>query len=674
MRYQTRKKIREEWIKAPVVLLIYRLFAILSAFSISRWLVYLFNLQFFHQLSIGESFGLYFKGTRFDLSIIMVLNLPLILYYCFPSRKIINKVPQRVIDTIFIVSNGVAIFLNFMDIVCFHFFGKHMTARFFKQLGRSEELSLGIIGQVVFDYWYLVVIFVLFILVINVITRNTRLQQPVKEAESAWLPRQVVSLVVLVLLAFVAWRGGLQAEPISMATARQYTDPQNAPILLNTPFCLANGSDVQLQERHQFERQPNLIRHDNLAANRFVAYDSLASDSVPANVVMIMLKSVGQEMIGHYNPAHRFTLTPFMDSLLARSLTFDGRSNSRRSLEAFPAIMASLPSLMNTSFLSSPYARNDFDAFAQHLRKQGYNTIFMHGGTNGVMGFDDFARRAGFKNHFGRTEYGDDSDYDGRWGIYDGPFLQYAANALNRLHEPFATAIYMLSSRYPYKVPANFAFPKESYYWTGFEKTVYYSDCALRDFFKTASRMPWFGNTLFVITSDFSNSEHFQPEYSNVWGMYAIPVAFYWPAKIEAQRCPEIAQQIDLGPSILSALNIDDTLFAFGRNLFDSLSEPASISYYNLTYQYCDGTYLVQSDGENPFGIYKPQTDPLLTDNLIDRLQCPDIFEKLYRIVQEYNNRMIHNTLRHKTEPPKNPDTLRNKEFELTQTTENQEL
>lgn len=645
MRYQTRKKIRKEWLSSPPVLLVYRLLAILLAFSISRWLVYLFNLQFFHQLTLGESFGLYLKGMRFDLSALMVLNLPLILYYCFPSRIIINKVPQRIIDLIYIVTNSIAIFLNFMDIVCFHFFGKHMTMDFLKQLGHSEELSWGIIGQVVFDYWYLIVIFVLFVLVINVVTRNTRLRQPIKETESLWYPRQAVSMVTMLVLTFIAWRGGLQPEPISMATARSYTDPQNAPILLNTPFCLLNSQDAQLKEYRQFNETSDTFVHKNLNANRFMVNDSLAADTIPSNLVFIIMKSVGQEMIGYYNPRHRCQLTPFLDSLLAQSLTFDGRSNSRRSLEAFPALLASIPSLMNSSFISSPYSKNDFDAFAQHLQRQGYNTIFLHGGNNGVMGYDQFSHRAGFKNYFGRTEYGDDSDYDGSWGIYDGPFLRYVAQTLNRQHGPFATAIYMLSSRYPYRVPKDFVLPEESYYWTGFEKTVYYADCALRDFFKTASTMPWFSNTLFVITSDFSNSEHFQPEYSNVWGMYAIPVAFYFPGKIEARRCHEIAQQIDLGPSILSALNINDTLFAFGRNLFDTLSEPAFISYYNLTYQYADGTYLVQSDGKTPFGIYKPQIDSLLRDNLIDRLQCPDIFEKLYRFLQEYNNRMIHNQL-----------------------------
>ena len=78
----------------------------------------------------------------------------------------------------------------------------------------------------------------------------------------------------------------------------------------------------------------------------------------------------------------------------------------------------------------------------------------------------------------------------------------------------FATAIYTLSSRYPYKVPKDFVLPEDSYFWTGFEKTVYYVDRSLRDFFKTASQMPWFDHTLFVITADYSNNEHFQPEYS----------------------------------------------------------------------------------------------------------------------------------------------------------------
>ncbi len=646
MRRQTRKEIIQDWLSSPYMLLVYRLITTLLAISISRWMLYLFNIQFFHQLNLRQALALYVFGMRFDLPIVFGINLLNILFYCLPSRIIYKKGLQRIVDIVYITANAVAIFLNFLDIVCFHFFGKHLTTDFIKLLNRSDEVSFGVVKQVFFDHWYLLVIFILFVLIISVVAKNTQLQAPEKKEKPRWQLRQSISLVVMLLLTVIAGRGGVQAKPINSKTAMHYTDPQNAPILLNTPFCLITTHRTELKERTGEYHSDFSPIHKKLNANRFIENNSLNIDTIPSNVVVIILKNVGQEMLGYYSCDRRFQLTPFLDSILNMSLTFNGMSNSRRSLEVLPSILASIPAMMEDDFVRSPYAENDFDAFCQHLQKHGYNTIFMHGGMNGVQGFDEFSRRAGFGKYFGRIEYGDDSDYDGQWGIYDGPFLQYAAQTLNRVNEPFATTIYTLSSRYPYKVPKEFVLPEESYFWTGFEKTVYYVDRTLKDFFQTASQMQWFDHTLFVITADYSNSEHFQPEYSNVWGMYSIPIAFYYPKKIKPMRCEEIAQQIDLGPSILSALEVNDTLFSFGRNLFDTLSEQAFASYYNLTYQYCDGTYLVQSDGENPFGIFKPFNDSLLNDNLVDRLQCPDVYDKLYRFLQVYNNRMISNDLK----------------------------
>lgn len=645
MNYQIRKKRREEWLTSPPVLLVYRLLASIITLSISRLLLYLFNIQFFHQTTLDEALFLFFYGMRFDLAVTVVINLPLILYYCYPSQKIFNRFPQRMFDLIYVSTNAIAVLLNFIDIITFRFFGRHLSVDFLELLHVSDEISMGTVRQVLFDHWYLLVLYILFVLVINVVATHTRLQEDENHLIKRWKLRQIVSLLLMLALSLFAWRNELKARQIDMEMTLRYTSPQNVPILLNTPFCILSSDESPIENDFQCIVNSDQFIHNDLTANRFLTADSLYADTMPSNVVVIIMKGIGQEMIGYYNPDHRHQLTPFLDSLFAQSLTFDGRSNSRRSTEALPALLAGIPSLMKDDFGNSDYAQNDFDAFAQHLKGHDYNTIFMHGGNNGIMGFDRFAYRAGFKNYFGRVEYGDDEDYDGQWGIYDGPFLQYAAKALSRIHKPFGTTIYMLSSRYPYKVPKDFVFPEESYFWTGFEKTVYYTDCALRDFFQTASQTSWFDNTLFVITSDFSNSEHIQPEYSNIWGMYAIPIAFYWPQRLEPQRCNEIAQQIDLGPSILSALKVNDTLFCFGRNLFNDSTQQAFVSYFNLIYQYCDGTYLVQSDGQKPYGIYKPQLDPLLNDNLYGLLQCPDIFEKLNCYLEEYNNRMINNKL-----------------------------
>ena len=641
------KKKKVNLFQIPAIQLIFKLTIVLLLFSISRWLIHLFNAEFFHHLNIWQALKLYFFGMRFDLVVIAYANLPVILYHCLPSKAIYNKVLQGIFRLYFIIVNAIIVVFNMIDVIYFRFIGKRMTSEFFQFFGNSDENIWPIVGQVFVDYWFMLILTALFVMVLVVVANRTKLRQE-QSTTNNWYFTQWMSLLIFVALTPIACRGGLQTKPVNMTTALKYADSQNVPIVLNTPFTIVKSStSTALKEVHYYEPEEMEFSpiHYDLTANRFIESDSLTMDSVPSNVVVIILKNIGQEMVGYYSHDRRSQLTPFLDSLLGQSLTFNGMSNSRRSLEVLPAILASIPSMMENDFVRSPYADNDFDAYCQHLQRHGYSTIFMHGGKNGVQGFDIFSRRAGFSKYFGRTEYNDDIDYDGQWGIYDGPFLQYAAKTLNRVHEPFSTAIYTLSSRYPYKVPKDFKLPEESYFWTGFEKTVYYVDCSLRDFFQTASRMSWYDHTLFVITADYSNNEHFQPEYSNVWGMYSIPIAFYYPNKIKALQSNEIAQQIDLGPSILSALEVNDTLFSFGRNLFDTLSEPSFVSYYNLTYQYCDGTYLVQSDGEHPFGIFKPISDSLLSDNLIDRLQCPDVYDKLYRFLQEYNNRMINNEL-----------------------------
>ena len=454
MRRKTRKEKFQAWLSSPYMLLAYRMLATLLALSISRWMLYLFNIQFFHQLSLRQAAVLYFYGMRFDLPIVFAVNLLNILFYCFPARIIYNKGLQKIVDFVYVVANAVAILLNFLDIVAFHFFGKHLTIDFIKLQSGSDEVSFGVVRQVFFDYWYLLVIFILFVLIIRVVAKSTQIQEPEKGKEQErWYLWQSISLVVMLVCTLFASRSIIHAKPISQETTMHFTDPQNAPILFNTPYCLLALQPSELREwtgEYQSDFSPI---HKNLTANRFIENDSLNIDTIPSNVVVIILKNVGQEMLGYYSHDRRFQLTPFLDSILGESLTFNGMSNSRRSLEVLPAILASIPSMMENDFVRSPYADNDIDAFCQHLQKHGYNTIFMHGGKNGVQGFDEFSRRAGFSKYFGRIEYGDDSDYDGQWGIYDGPFLQYAVKTLSRIEEPFATAIYTLSARQPYEVP-----------------------------------------------------------------------------------------------------------------------------------------------------------------------------------------------------------------------------
>ena len=110
-------------------------------------------------------------------------------------------------------------------------------------------------------------------------------------------------------------------------------------------------------------------------------------------------------------------------------------------------------------------------------------------------------------------------------------------------------------------------------------------------------------------------------------------------------KTDEMVQQSDLNLSILSALGVNDTVFSFGRNVFDTLTEPSFVAYLNQTYQYSDGRYLIQSDGTNTIGVFNIQRDPNLDENLVDHIQCEDLSLKLKERIQEYNNRHIFNQI-----------------------------
>lgn len=585
MSYYPTKKKSVSWFEYPVAKLVFRLLMVLLLFSISRWLIYLFNTEFFHHLSLGQAFRLFFVGMRFDLVVIAYANIPMILLYCLPAKFIYHEVLQKIVNVLFVIVNSILVTLNMVDVIYFRFIGKRMTSEVLQFFSDPFDDIASVIGQVFSNYWYLLLLTLLFVVVLAVVGKRTKLVQPAETIPNRWFFIQWISLMAFSVLTPLACRGGIQAKPIDQTTALEYADSQNVPIVLNTPFCLVKSSPETLKEVHYFEPEEMDFSpvHYTLKPNRFVT-DSI--DYSP-NLVFLVLDGLGQEMISYYNPEIRFQLTPFIDSLFTQSLTFNGRANGRRSIEALPSLLSGLPSLMDAVGSSSPYSSKKTDRLDLILKQHGYHTSI----------------------------------------------------------PPFVNVVYTLSSQYLYLPPTNFELPKESYLWSGFEKTVYETDCALRDFFKKASQEPWFDSTLFVITANHANTEHYFQDYSNIWGMYSIPMAFYMPSRIPAFRCDEIAQQIDLNVSILSAMGIEDTIFSFGRNVFDSLSDPNFIAYINQTYQYSDGQYLVQSDGDNTIGVFNVIRDPQLNDNLIDRIQCADLSRKMKERIQEYNNRFVFNQL-----------------------------
>jgi len=404
-------------------------------------------------------------------------------------------------------------------------------------------------------------------------------------------------------------------------------------------------------ETEGFERVNYYANEEDL--DRVYSPLHLQTDSVvfkPLNVVILIWESFGKEYTGFYNQhlddGNYKGYTPFMDSLLGKShVSYYSYANGRKSIDAMPSVLTSIPSLQEP-FVLSHYSGNTVKGLPLLLKEEGYYSAFFHGAPNGSMGFDAFAKQAGFDDYYGMDEYNNENDFDGTWGIWDEEFLSYYADQMNQFTEPFLSTVFTVSSHDPFKLPEKY----EGVFTEGplpIMHSIGYTDFAMKQFFSKVSKMHWFENTLFVITADHASTS-FDASYKTMVGGFSIPVFFYRPdGLLEGVVDSSLIQQIDIMPSVLGYLGYDKPYFGFGNNIFDKQDDRFVVNFRDGVYQYFEGDYLIQYNGQRVIAVYLYKTDYLMQRNLkgLNKDLEDRSVKKVKAFIQQYNNRMIDNQL-----------------------------
>lgn len=621
-----------------------RLMLAFAFLSFSRMLLLFSNASLVtSELGLLEGFKLWLLGLRFDVSSLFMVNGPFLILAALPFTFRNTSFYKRTLLFVYLLSNSLAIALNFIDAVYFPFNLKRLTGDIFGFLSAGDNFW-PLLPRFILDFWphflgYWLCIFLF-------IWLNKLLFNPKKLKKTVYHRFLVVN--ALLLLAWLAVsvlgiRGGFQLKPISLITAAQTVQSQQIPFIVNTPFTIFKTLKQKgLPQRTYFT-------NEKACSAYFTPVFTPTSHSkpfLPLNVVVIIIESFSNEHSAHMNPKPGYLgFTPFFDSLASQGLLFDGFANGKRSIEGIPAITSSLPALMDQDFITSVYASNKVESLASYLGSKGYTTTFYHGGNNGTMGFDAFARLSGFAQYKGRNEYGNDTDFDGKWGIFDEPFLKYVANDCSKTKQPFLSVVFTLSSHHPYTIPNHLQgrFRKGN---LPIQESIMYADYALKTFFEKARQTDWFTNTLFVITADHS-SEAYLPEFNTTVGQYAIPILFYMPSKIAPLKSPVVAQQTDIMPTVMRMLNFDKPFLAFGKALTDSSANTGAINYISGNYQYITDSLAYVFNGDHFTACYRYKVDKLLENNILQKIgrqrQQDENYLKAY--IQSFNQRMIHNQL-----------------------------
>lgn len=537
--------------------------------------------------------------------------------------------------------------MNFSDIVYYRFTRKRTTYDIFDFLDKNGEEVTSLIPSFIQDFWFPFIIWILVNIIFIKIALRFRIDRSrFSDYNLKKALKEVFVFVLIVGMTIIAIRGGVQYRPINLINASKYTQPKYFPIVLNTPFTLLKTvNESAIKEVNYFNSEEELesiftpVKRVEITGN----------DRKDFNVVLLILESFSAEHSAYLNrylqEAGDEGYTPFLDSLMKKSLVFNGFANGQRSIDGVPAILSSLPSLIETPYLSSPYVGNDLESVASLLKKEGYSTAFFHGGKNGTMGFEAYTRVVGFDEYYGMDEYGNDDDFDGNWGIFDEPFLQYTADVAGNMQQPFYIAAFTLSSHHPYTIPEKY----KSKFRKGnldIQESIMYADFALAQFFNKVEKESWFENTLFVLTADHcSQGDH--PYYTSRLGQYRIPIVFYNTSKNWDTLSNEIAQQVDILPSIMDYLGLEREFVSFGNSVFDTASKRFAVMYQNSTYQLVLDSLFYQFNGLDDVAIFNYRADSLLTINLLDKnnYSADELRNYTKAIIQQYNNRILNNQL-----------------------------
>ena len=616
--------------------LIQRLGILLLCMQLTRIVFYFFNQTSFSEVGFRD----FWVSEWFDMVTIGLIGLPFIVFSILPIEIRFNKRYQIGLKIIFHLTNALLIMLNLIDVEYFNYTSKRSTIDLLTILGAGNDFSQQI-GSFFRDFWHLLLFLIAFMLLASYLYSKTKIIRP----EALKTPKNGIywikeSIAFLFLLAFfiLLGRGGMGLKPISPIDASQYTRVENTALVLNTPFTMLKSYDkAKLEEKSYFSLEEEQKLFDPI-------HNSKAQNILPShtNVVIILLESFGNEWCGAAGA--EISYMPFLDSLAGQSLYFqNGISNGKKSIEAVPSIVASIPSLLDNPYISSGYGSNKIETLPSILKKYGYVSGFYHGATNGSMKFDGFAAQAGFDGYFGRKEYNNDAHFDKTWGILDEYFNPWTAKQLSKYKKPFFATLFTLSSHHPYYIPPHMRGKLKK----GKEQiceSINYGDYSLRKFFEEAKKQPWYENTLFILCADHTSATA-SPVYSQRTEMFKIPILFFHPKKlIQPKKETKFFQQIDILPTVLDLLNVETKFYSFGNSYFQK-HEPEAVNYLEGTYHYFRNNYLLTFSNDKARNLYGAMIRRKNTPDSISYYRKESqVFEKrLKALIQRYNRDLILN-------------------------------
>lgn len=283
----------------------------------------------------------------------------------------------------------------------------------------------------------------------------------------------------------------------------------------------------------------------------------------PRNLVIVLEESLGAQFIGSLGG---LPLSPNYDRLVQEGWAFERLyATGTRSVRGIEAVVSGYTPTPSLAVVKRPKSQQDFFTLASLLHRHGYDTTFYYGGESHFDNMRGFFLGNGFTRVIDENDY-PDPDFRGSWGVSDEDLFRRADAEFRALHaagKPFFGFVFTSSNHDPFEFPdgriALYEQPKATR-----NNAAKYADHALGVFFELARHSEYWADTVFLVVADHD---------SRALGQSLVPVDnFHIPglilgADIPARRDGRLVSQIDLPPTLLSLIGIDDPTPMLGQDL-----------------------------------------------------------------------------------------------------------
>ena len=429
--------------------------------------------------------------------------------------------------------------------------------------------------------------------------------------ESVSYVRYGIATVLLWGLVFIGMRGRLnEKSPIMVGTAYFGNNAMLNQLGLNPNFTLVrswlDSKDPDNQKvRFMSDEAAIALVQKNLGIEnpdaefpiaREVASDSVSNDY---NVIVVIMEGMSYNKTAHGGNTRN--LTPFLDSLMCNSLSFNNcYTSGTHTYCGIYSTFTSYPVVFRNHALKRiPVLQ--YDGIAATLQNNGYQTAYF---TTHDKEFDNVA---GFLSQNGVERIVSQADYPisevkTTLGVPDDYLFRHAMPIFDEMannDRPFCAVMMTASDHGPFYIPEYFKAKNDDVRY----QITEYADWSLRQFITMAKEKPWFDNTLFVFVADHGAA--LDTDYSIPLSYFHTPLVFYMPKHLQAVENEAIASQMDVFPTVMGILGKGYVNNSFG---IDLRKEQRRFAYFmgDDKYGVLDGEWLlINKPAEEQVGLYR---------------------------------------------------------------------